>query len=66
MKKGLRELLKTRMKEMSEAEQSKINGSSNTPETLAEKIADELCRLHGGASNPKCKAKYRSIYFNLK
>jgi len=66
MKKGLRELLKTRLKEMTVEEQRKISGGSNTPELLAEKIEEELTRVHGGAGNPKCRAKYRSIYFNLK
>jgi hypothetical protein len=66
MRKCLREILKTRMKEMSEEEQRKINDGPYSTSFLAEKIEEELCRAYGGANNPKCKNKYRSIYFNLK
>lgn len=65
IKKFLRETLKTRMKELPEEEVASFP-ASNTPESLAIKIEEELTNLYGSTTQAKYKNKYRSICFNLK
>lgn len=66
MRKCLREILITRMGEMTKEEQREVNDGPYNPKSLASRLEEELCKAHGGATNPKCKSKYRSIFFNLK
>ncbi|CAG7821469.1 unnamed protein product [Allacma fusca] len=65
IRKALRETLKTRLKDLSEAELT-LFPQENSPDSIAEKIEEELANLYGSTLNAKYKTKYRSIYFNLK
>lgn len=66
MRKTLKEILRKRSPEMSASDIKKMESLSNSPDILAVKIEEELVSCFGGASNIKCKNKYRSIHFNLK
>ncbi len=54
------------MQELSTEEKNKFLDGPNNPDSLAEKIGEELVKTYGSSTSLKCKNKYRNIYFNLK